>query len=378
MWDGFYFADSVYYSAAAVNLVENGEFGASYKRPPVYPVFLAGIYALFGQKIIAIRIVEAVIGACLAILIAIIARRIGGATVGALAGILWGTYPMGVFIAGLVYPTSVVTTVLACAVYCMLTNVDQELGPGRVILGGMLFGLAALTKPVALVTVIATTLWIIYWKPTRRLLLPGLFLLGVALTLAPWTVRNFYVYGGFVIVEPRLAQHLDFHSNTSSDGQEDKHRKGIEAVLRRPGEFIIHFAREFGHFWELYPQRARMKLPAIREKQHEKNSRIVRKTIFGTMWTDLISVLSVGPMFFFAIIGAGAMWFKKERRRHLSLLFLVILSFAIGYSFFYGTTRYRIPVEPYIIILSAYGLHHIWTVLLQPDHKRITRFSTGT
>ena len=30
MQDGFYFADSVKYSAAAVNLLANGEFGESY------------------------------------------------------------------------------------------------------------------------------------------------------------------------------------------------------------------------------------------------------------------------------------------------------------------------------------------------------------
>jgi hypothetical protein len=45
MQDGFYFGDSVKYSAAAVNLLANGEFGDKYTRPPVYPVFLAGIYA---------------------------------------------------------------------------------------------------------------------------------------------------------------------------------------------------------------------------------------------------------------------------------------------------------------------------------------------
>ena len=82
MQDGFYFTDSTLYSSAAVNLVENGEFGESYTRPPVYPVFLAGIYTPFGQKIIAIRIVQAVIGACLAIVIANLAMRIGGPGVG--------------------------------------------------------------------------------------------------------------------------------------------------------------------------------------------------------------------------------------------------------------------------------------------------------
>lgn len=168
--DGFYFYDSVDYSTAAVNLAANGEFGAAYKRPPVYPLFLAGIYALFGENIGAIRIVQALMGACLAVVVALVARRLGGDGVGALAGILWSIYPLGVFIAGLVYPTSVATLLLACAVLCMLTKTDQELGPRRVVLGGILYGFAALTKPVALVTIVATTLWITYWRRARTAL----------------------------------------------------------------------------------------------------------------------------------------------------------------------------------------------------------------
>src|SRR3989304_6866803 len=71
--DGFYFLDSPVYSTAAVNLVTNGEFGETYTRPPIYPLFLAGIYAVFGEKILAVRMVESVLGACLAVLIGVFA-----------------------------------------------------------------------------------------------------------------------------------------------------------------------------------------------------------------------------------------------------------------------------------------------------------------
>ncbi len=82
MREGFYFSDSVKYSAAAVNLITNGEFGEAYTRPPVYPVFLAGIYAVFGEKIFAVRVVESVVGAGLAVMIAQLTGRIAGAQVG--------------------------------------------------------------------------------------------------------------------------------------------------------------------------------------------------------------------------------------------------------------------------------------------------------
>jgi hypothetical protein len=50
--------------------------------------------------------VESVMGAFVALLIALIGRRIGGNTVGALAGILWAIHPIRIFIAGLYYRTT--------------------------------------------------------------------------------------------------------------------------------------------------------------------------------------------------------------------------------------------------------------------------------
>ena len=63
----------------------------------------------------------------------------------------------------------------------------------------------------------------------------------------------------------------------------------------------------------------------------------------------------------FAIVGAGAMWLRKDLRRYLTLLLGMI--FSVAYSFFFGKIRYRLPVEPYIIILSAYGIKTTWATL---------------
>jgi 4-amino-4-deoxy-L-arabinose transferase-like glycosyltransferase len=136
--DGFYFPDSVDYSAAVKNLLATGGFGESYRRPPIYPLFLAGIYALFGEKILAVRLVEALMGACLAVIIASVASRIVGERTAALAGLLWSIYPTGIFIAGLVYPTGVATLLLACAMSCLVTKAHEEAAPARAIGGDLL------------------------------------------------------------------------------------------------------------------------------------------------------------------------------------------------------------------------------------------------
>jgi hypothetical protein len=179
----------------------------------------------------------------------------------------------------------------------------------------------------------------------------------------PWTVRNFYVYDRLVIIEPRLVAHLPSVGGAQKDGESHNGDDKIDTILENPGVFAMRFVREFSYFWELSPHRIQMNQSSFREKMHEEDSRIVRETVFGTSWTSPVSILSAGPMLLFALVGTGVMWFQKERRRVLSLLAITILSFAVGYSFFWGKMRYRIPIEPYIIILSAYGLRHIWLAL---------------
>jgi 4-amino-4-deoxy-L-arabinose transferase-like glycosyltransferase len=363
--NGFYFPDAVGYTAAAVNLLTHGEFGAGYNRIPVYPIFLAGIFAIFGEQIVATRIVEALVGACLAVVIAMIAKRSGGDAVGALAGLIWSLYPLGIFIVGSLYPTNVATMLLACGILSILTQSRNTLTPKRVLLGGLFLGLTALTMPVALLTVFTIVLWMAYWESKRRLVLVTVFLSGVIIPLAPWTARNFYVHGRLVIVEPRLIEHLP----TVGEGRENKPGEEsvdkVTAILRNPNQYASRVTREFLFFWELYPDRLVMNRPAIREQMYKADSRIVRETVFGTSWTTLVSILSVGPIFFFALIGAGVMGPEKEQRRALTLFGSTILSFAIGYSLFLGKIRYRVPVEPYIIIMSAYGLRQMWLVLIR-------------
>jgi 4-amino-4-deoxy-L-arabinose transferase-like glycosyltransferase len=355
--DGFYFPDSIEYSNAAVNILQNGELGENYHRPPGYPVFLATIYFLFGENILGIRLVESFVSALLAVIIALIGKRIGGDVVGGLAGLLWSIYPLGIFISTLVYPTNLVAMLLACGVLFLLPSSQKELSTQRVFLAGLFWGVATLTIPIVLATLSATAVWLTLVVRAKRLVLAFVLLVGAALTVVPWTIRNFYVYGQIVPVEPRVIEHLP------------RIRTGAENVpggmiLKHPGLFVSHFVGEFFHFWKLYPDRITMDKPGFREQQHEKDDRVVKSTMFSAgNLIKAVSILTTGPIFVFAIIGTVAICFQRQRRRDLLLLWAVILSFAVGYSAFYTKTRHRIPIEPYIIILSAYGLKRFWDLL---------------
>lgn len=72
--------------------------------------------------------------------------------------------------------------------------------------------------------------------------------------------------------------------------------KNIKASIDRRVDLTGHYGREFLHYWQLYPDSVAMSDSVYRENAHKKYSRIVRKTLFGTEVTTLVSIVSVGPI----------------------------------------------------------------------------------
>ena len=114
---------------------------------------------------------------------------------------------------------------LACGVCCLLPATHEELSAKGVFAGGLFFGLAALTIPVALLTIVVVAAWVFYWARHSRLFLASLLLLGSVVSLAPWTARNFLVHGRLVPVQANFEAtpsqtHKDDFRRQNSDGRD--------------------------------------------------------------------------------------------------------------------------------------------------------------
>ena len=154
------FSDAKQYDNIAVNIVSGHGFskivGGPYVpttiRTPGYPLFLAGIYAVFGHSYIAVKIIQAVLGAVLCILIFFIANTIyDDKRVGLISSVLTAIYKP--FILGFHYyggPALLLTEylhmfVVASAVLTLLLFIKKE-NKAFGILGGFLAGLAILIR----------------------------------------------------------------------------------------------------------------------------------------------------------------------------------------------------------------------------------------
>jgi hypothetical protein len=185
-------------------------------------------------------------------------------------------------------------------------------------------------------------------------------------------VRNYQVHGRLVAVDSRMEEHLPRMPGSSiRNSSQSKSEGKIEAILQNPTPFIVRAATQFVYFWRLYPERLGMNSPRVRERYHRRDSRVIKSSVFSAgNLSKIINVASTIPLFLFALIGTVAMWCHKECRRNLSFLWTMILSFAIGYSFFWAKMRFRVPVEPYLVILAAYGVTLTWSAFSQHPLSR--------
>lgn len=414
--DGYYFSDSARYEEATRHIVAEGQFPREYGRAPLYPVFLAAQYATVGDEILKTRIIQSVLNATVAALLVLIGFRTGGYWVGAFAGGLWSIYPMAVFVSGTVYPATLLAFLLAAAVFCLVPGRGRRAGLAAIGLSGLIFGVAALAKPIVVAAILTVTAWLFAVYKGRRLVTAGLFLLAAIIALTPWTVRNYEVFGKFVPIEARgidevapwaksqdqvirdvlleqaiLAKIMEEKATAGPQGgpvyqalaeqleeAAESPETQVEPTLALPlpkgvpekrlPEMIrgiaIRFPGEFLSFFELYPRRVGF----LQQQQRDlarawKNPRLVEEIPFGNSLVNAVSAFAVSFLYIFALLGIRAMWLTRSAREYLFLYLGLVLSFAAGYALSWGKIRYRVPVDPYIILLSAWGVYWAWSAV---------------
>ena len=359
--EGYYFSDFQRYEQAALSLLAGEGFGAEYLRPPLYPLFIALHYLLFGRFFFPMRISQAVLAAVGSVLIFWIGRRLFHERVGKIAAWISVFYPYYVFISGLLYPTLLSTVLHLGAVAAILRAQDKHF-LGWTAVSAACLVLAGLATPVSLAFLPLMLVWFLAFStfPWReRLIHASLALLVVALGLLPWTYYNYQRTGQIALIDARAKEHIPYfvQGDSSHAARKSAYEDRVSTILSNPGKFAVRTAKEFIHFWTFVPDRVVTKDPTYREKAHQTDSRMQVEHSFTSPLLDYVSILTYGPVFILALAG---LILNRVRWRTLSLILLLLLSQAIGYSFFFTQVRYRLPVEFCLMILAASALDYVW------------------
>jgi len=337
-------------------------------RPPLLPILLAGIYGLAGHHHLIARVVMALVGAATCVVVARIARGLFGTAAAAVAGLLAAAYPRLIYYAGAIVTETPYTFLLALAVAVLLAAQRSQRALWPWPLGGALLGLATLCRSALLGFVPLAAIWVflVRGRRARAACEAAVLLAGFALVMAPWWGRNLAVHGRFVVATTEGGYTLWVTNNERADGgghcfwpdektpfdglsevQIDRQffRMGLSYVLGHPGRFVRLALGKFVRFWRLWPHASE---PSV------------------GLWPAVVAGATFTPVLLLAVAGAIA---ARQRWRDLSLVYLLIAYYTGIHMVLMAITRYRLPIEPFLIILASHGLGALWKRQKSPSQS---------
>lgn len=358
------FPDEVRFLASAVKLAASGEFWVGSDRAWEMPgpaLFFAPAVWLFGAQgaILPIRFAQTILLLVQCGLIALTARRIFGRSDVALAA-TWmaALYPFFLFYQGLLFSETLFNTLLLAGVAALYwwrergMRVDAALA-----IASLCFALATLTKATLTVLpplLIAATAWLAgaNWRRTGVILAAAACLYGAF--MSPWWIRNAAVLHAFVPFTTGSAMNLYLGNNPLNPeagidwGSDVDHavvrrimalpdelerqrafgREGLDYIKEHPGTFVRAAAKKFVRFWNVVPNAAE----------------------FKNALYSFVSAASFGPVLILALVAAMR---RRRQWRLLAPLYLIAGYFTILHVVTIASLRYRLPLEPLLIILAA-------------------------
>ena len=382
------------YSDIAVNLARGHGFVAVAGgepiiwRAPLYPAFLAAVYAVFGEHSeIGVFLAQSALDSVAAVLIFYSGTRLFGETVGLLSAVSFALHPLSAYYSLRFLSEPLFTLAFTAVITAWIVAATTRRIMAYMVVGALI-AVAALVKPVAL------GLWPLFatcavcqlrYEPVRALSAVTGLTLACLMVLAPWTFRNYRATGELVAVATGGGYALWLGNQMVSEGKEDwevdevtrahlYERRGAvirgtervdQALTSVANDPSIRSATQPVHI--SIPEDHAFFLAAWREmSSHPFDTALltVRKLfrfwfrIFlpDNRWAQSYIVLSQTLFLGLAVLGM-----LEAKRQGISVfaLLLPVLFLAAVHAMTFSTIRYSIPTIPVLSILQAAGLRAI-------------------
>ena len=310
------------------------------QQPPVYPFILAGIFKVFGVFTVASAwaavLVNVLAGAATGVLLYYVGKLHFSETVGILAAWLWVLPWM---FRGEAISVSLTNAYLAAfGVSVLLLFVPRTLEAKRGWFAlGIYSGFLILLQPSLLPVVLVYGVWLAC--SAARWSRFSIAMAGLFLVLAPWTVRNYEVFGRFIPLRDNLGLELWLGN-----------RPGMQGTLDFSGDFPDHDPTNYARLGEL----------RFMDEKFDAASHFIFSdpaSFAGRVRRRIVEFWYVPypfPWITVSILGwLGAIW--ALRKKSDGWIWLSILSvYPLIYYFTHNFATYRHPIEPIVILLSAY------------------------
>ena len=333
-------------------------------RAPAYPVFLALIYAVTGivpERLLAARLIQAVVGAALAPLTWLLGRRMGLADKSsAIGAAVIAAYPLLC-----IYPTTLLTENLYIPLFVLSLWALLRAGDvGRArdyVLAGLLLGVTALTRSIVslFVPLAALRVWLLVQPRRSGLRLAILLLVSFLAVVTPWSVRNTLLHGEFCFIETSLGYNLYMGYHPINDGGFDvristyllhtlddaeRNRQGMEAawsfIRSDPGRVPYLMVRKLAYFLET-DKRGPIYFYANNFLGHWPGWQLAGGLL-----------LVCGPFLLVASLGLAGLALARPWRE-VGLVVLLIAYYVGVHMLISADSRYHLPLVPLLALWAA-------------------------
>ena len=340
------------------------ELGFRAGRMPLYPALLS-IVTGSSAGIAAVKVAQWVVGAIGAVFALMLGTRIGGRTIGVLAGLMFAADPFLVFFSNLVLTETLFVTLLTglwsygagLVAGGRRPSIRQWLTVGA-------WGLTcAYARESALGLIGIALLLQLTWRRFDRSAWGAIIIVACVLAagLFPWALRNRIVIGEWCWLTTRAGISLydgvgpqatgasdlgDVKNSEAVRGLTEVQRNrylldaSFEQIRAEPSRIAGLALHKFLRMWNPVPNAADYQSWAVR--------------LIGAAWTV--------PVLLFAL--AGAFVLRKTTPLHggvvVVYLLLPALYLSTLHAIFVGSVRYRLGAMPMLVVLAAVSVERFW------------------
>lgn len=353
--------------------VAEGEWvgDAPFFSAPLYP-YLLGLLRLLGVGLIGLLVLQALLHVATAGILFRVGARLFDRRVGDVAAALWLITTDPAAAHGRVLAGTLQAFLVALLLERALALREQPTARRALVLG-VVTGVASLAWPALLPASFVLAAWAAWVGGGLR---GGALLLGgTVLTIAPATVHNLAAADVFVPISAHAGITFWHGNNPSAEGvfaphevSAEKSEHDADALARTRealgedagwGDVSGHFLGRGLEWWSAEPGRAA--------------SLVLKKTwlfltgrVYGDMYLPgLERAAGLWPTLGFAPVPvawlvlpallAGALLLRRDPRRYVPVVLVLVLPLAICAVFFYSP-RYRLPAVPAVTLLAAWAL----------------------
>jgi 4-amino-4-deoxy-L-arabinose transferase-like glycosyltransferase len=357
--------DAVEYVSVAKHVLNAGIYGEDpgvpyAVVPPAYPLFIAGVFALTGQSLMAVRLVQVVFGVVAVFFIYLAGKYAFSELVGLGAALICAIYPpFVIYVAP--YMTEALYIPLFALYLIFLVQSLNKPSDKNIALAAVGFGLAMLTKE----TLIAfpLDLPIIFWwakvKVWQALRYVLVFAAVTLLVLSPWLARNYVTFGypfytsrtayiqyeltGHGYLAPQFEEQAAEHESPVSESNrlyEYYQRYGRTTdlwkpsfFLSQPGTYLRYLFNRLVEFW-LHPN--------------------------GLLSLPKIFLIRAGYIAAHVLMLGLALWqitinLRKQDAVTGGMVLMLVYVTAVGIFLRRPNPRYNLPFLPIVFIFTARG-----------------------